>query len=206
MSSLNIFCFLTAIISVATAVRFDITNATCANLHGPHCGTYALRVVGTNDTFLGRSVFVGADVLTDDAEAAWSRYLGQESRFLADLTTVGTNQTKNFSPLLFTTNRKTCNPQSISAGMIPFANTVTSEITFSDWAYTGYNSSVPTALANQLFNSTDYGVQVATCYPGFTSILLSTPTVNVFNQDDVIPPSCSKITFEPVCPPDAGFV
>lgn len=206
MSSLNIFCFLAAIISVATAVRFDIINATCTTLHGPHCGTYALRVVGTNDTFLGRSVFVGADVLTDDAEVAWGRYLGQESRFLAELTTVSTNETANFSPFLFTTNHKTCNPQSIGAGMIPFANTVTSEISFSDWAFTADNSSVPTALANQLFNSTDFGVQVAACYPGFASVLLSTPTVNVFNQDDVIPPFCSSIQFEPVCPPTAGFV
>ncbi|QLG70270.1 hypothetical protein HG535_0A02080 [Zygotorulaspora mrakii] len=196
---------LAAVVSVAVAVRFDIKNATCTNLHGRHCGTYALRVVGTNDTFLGVSTFVGSEALSGGAEYSWDQYLNQKPGFLTRLTTVGTNETANFKPITMTTTRPNCNVQSIDTGMIAFANTVTNEISFNDWAYTAFNSSVPTALANQLMNSTSVGVQCAQCWPGFTSTLLSTPTVNIFSSDDILPPWCSEIEFEPVCPAEAGF-
>ena len=136
MSFLSIFTFFGVLISVAAAVRFDLTNVTCNDLHGPHCGTYVMKVVGQNGTFLGQSTFVGADTLTDSVGDAWARYLDQEPRFLSKLTTIGTNETKNFSPLIFTTNKKTCNPQSIGDAMVPFANTVNGEIEYNSWAYT----------------------------------------------------------------------
>ncbi|ONH70699.1 Protein VEL1 [Saccharomyces cerevisiae] len=175
MSFLNIFTFFSVLVSVATAVRFDLTNVTCNNLHGPHCGTYVMEVVGQNGTFLGQSTFAGADVLTESAGDAWARYLGQETRFLPKLTTIASNDTKNFSPLIFTTNIYTCNPQSIGDAMVPFANTVTGEIEYNSWADTADNASFITGLANQLFNSTQYGVQVASCYPNFASVILRAP-------------------------------
>ncbi|CAI6458134.1 ALI_HP2_G0013060.mRNA.1.CDS.1 [Saccharomyces cerevisiae] len=206
MSILSIFTFFSALISVVTAVRFDLTNVTCAGLHGPHCGTYVMEVVGQNGTFLGQSTFVGADVLTESAGDAWARYLGQETRFLPKLTTIGSNDAKNFSPLIFTTNIKTCNPQSIDDAMVPFANTITGEIEYNSWANTAVNTSFITGLANQLFNATDYGVQVASCYPNFASVILSTPTVNIFGEDDTLPNYCTAIQLKAVCPPEAGFV
>lgn len=199
------FVLFAALVSVVSAVRFDITNATCSNLHGLHCGTYALRVVGTNDTFLGVSTFVGADALAKGAEDSWGRYLDEETKFLAPLTTIGTNETANFKTMTFTTNKNTCNIQSISVGMTGWANTVTNEISFNDWAYTAYNVSTPTALANQLMNSTAVGVQCAQCFPGFVSTLLNTPTVNIFNADDVLPVWCEALEFEPVCPVTIGL-
>ncbi|ONH79443.1 Protein VEL1 [Saccharomyces cerevisiae] len=77
MSFLNIFTFFSVLVSVATAVRFDLTNVTCKGLHGPHCGTYVMEVVGQNGTFLGQSTFVGADVLTESSvmlgQDIWAR-------------------------------------------------------------------------------------------------------------------------------------
>ncbi|CAI4061283.1 hypothetical protein SKDZ_07G0090 [Saccharomyces kudriavzevii ZP591] len=206
MSILNIVTFFSALVSVAIAARFDLTDVTCADLHGPHCGTYVFEVVGQNGTFLGQSTFVGADALTESAGDAWARYLGQETRFLPKLTTIGTNETKNFSPLILTTNLKTCNPQSIGDAMVPFADTVSGEIEFNAWADTAPNGAFVYGLANQLFNSTDYGVQVASCYPNFASVILSTPTVNVFGKDDTLPNYCTSIQLKAVCPPEAGFV
>ncbi|CAI6496646.1 BFH_HP2_G0017350.mRNA.1.CDS.1 [Saccharomyces cerevisiae] len=205
MSFLSIFTFFSVLVSVATAVRFDLTNVTCKGLHGPHCGTYVMEVVGQNGTFLGQSTFVGADVLTESAGDAWARYLGQETRFLPKLTTIASNDTKNFSPLIFTTNIYTCNPQSIGDAMVPFANTVTGEIEYNSWADTADNASFITGLANQLFNSTQYGVQVASCYPNFASVILSTPTVNIFAANETLPDYCTAIQLKAVCPPDAGF-
>lgn len=206
MSLSSIVTFLSVLISITAAVRFDLTNVTCAGLHGPHCGTYVIEVVGENGTFLGQSSFVGADSLTETAGVAWARYLGQEIKFLPKLTTFATNETKNFSPLIFTTNTYTCNPQSIGDAMVPYANTVSNEIEFNSWADTGYNASTLVGLINQLLNSTDYGVQVASCYPGFASVLLNTPTVNIFGKDDALPNFCSPIKLKAVCPPEAGFV
>ncbi|CAI4052437.1 hypothetical protein SKDZ_15G5170 [Saccharomyces kudriavzevii ZP591] len=205
MSFLNIVTFFSVLVSVAIAARFDLTNVTCAGLHGPHCGTYVIEVVGQNGTFLGQSTFVGADALTESAGDAWARYLGQETRFLPKLTTIGSNETKNFSPLILTTNIKTCNPQSIGDAMVPFANTVSGEIEYNSWANTAVNSSSITGLVNQFLNATDYGVQVASCYPSFASVILSTPTVNIFGKDDTLPNYCSAIQFKAVCPPEAGF-
>ncbi|KAJ4136704.1 hypothetical protein NW754_016190 [Fusarium falciforme] len=141
-------------------------------------GTYVMEVVGQNGTFLGQSTFAGADVLTESAGDAWARYLGQETRFLPKLTTIASNDTKNFSPLIFTTNIYT---------------------------YTADNASFITGLANQLFNSTQYGVQVASCYPNFASVILSTPTVNIFAANETLPDYCTAIQLKAVCPPDAGF-
>lgn len=194
-----LFC-VTALISVAAAVRFDLTNVTCSDLHGVHCGTYALKVADVEGAFLGQKTFVGADVLSTGAEDAWGRFLKQETRFLPRLTTIGTNETKNFAPFYFTTNHQTCNPQSIEDSMIPFVNTRTNEIQFDAWAYTGFNVSVPTGLANQLFNASDYGVQIAQCYDGIASELMDTPTVNIFGSDEILPSFCTSIKFEPICP------
>lgn len=195
-----IWTFISLTFSVAAAVRFDLTNVTCTDLHGVHCGTYALKVADVDGAFLGQKTFVGADVLATGAEDAWGRFLSQETRFLPRLTTVGTNETKNFSPFYFTTNHETCNPQSIEDSMIPFVNTITNEIQFDAWAYTAMNVSVPTGLANQLFNATDYGVQIAQCYNGIASELLDAPTVNIFDKDEVLPSYCSPIKLEAVCP------
>lgn len=205
MSFFTVFAFASVLFSVAAAVRFDLTNVTCAGLHGPHCGSYALKVVGEENLILGLKTFVGADVLSESAEESWGRYFGKEQRFLPKLTTVGTNETKNFAPLLFTTNHQTCNPQALQQGMVAFANAVTNEIQFDDWSFTARNVSVPTGLANQLFNATDYGVQTAQCYNGIASELLDAPTVNIFDQDAELPSFCTKIQFEPVCPPSIGF-
>lgn len=200
MTFISIWALITAIVSVAAAVRFDLTNVTCQNLHGVHCGTYALKVVGEDDLYLGQKTFVGADVLSTGAENAWDRFLKQESRFLPRLTTLGTNETANFYPFFFTTNRETCNPQSIEDAMVPFVNTITNEIQYDAWAFTARNVSAVTGLANQLFNATDYGVQIAMCYNGITSELLDAPTVNIFGQDEQLPSYCDQIKLEPICP------
>lgn len=205
MSLIFFWTFVSAIVSIVAAVRLDLTNVTCAGLHGPHCGTYALRLVGDNTTFLGQKTFVGADVLSTGSEDAWGRFLGHEPRFMPRLTTIGTNETKNFAPLIFTTNHETCNPQSIEDSMVPYVSTVTNEIQFDAWAYTAPNTTTLSGLANQLFNATDYGVRIAQCYSGVYTTLMDAPTVSIFNQDDELPSYCSEIVFEPVCPPEAGY-
>lgn len=190
----------------ASAFRFDLKNVTCNGLHGPHCGTYLLKVKGQNNTFIGQSTFVGADVLSSGPEDSWGRYLKEEYKFLPRFTTFQElNATKNFRPLVGTTNHNTCNFQSIENAMVPYVNTVTNELSFDAWAYTSMNSTEVTGLVNQLLNATTYGVQVATCTPGFIADLLDSPTVNIFNVEDPLPPWCTPIEIEAVCPVSVDY-
>ncbi|SCW00874.1 LAFE_0C13916g1_1 [Lachancea fermentati] len=190
----------------AQAYRYDWSNITCKGLHGLHCGTYYLKVKDQNDTYIGQSYFVGADVLASEPSDAWARYLKEEYKFLPRLTTVQTiNATNNFVPLVGTTNQETCNFQSIENAMIPFVNTVTSELSFDAWNDNSWNSTRVTGLASQLLNASYYGVQVATCTPGFVSDLLDAPTVNIFNAEDTLPVWCTPIEIEPVCPVDVNL-
>ncbi|CAB94273.1 Protein VEL1 [Schizosaccharomyces pombe] len=192
-------------IGLATAIRFNLTDLECSRLRGPHCGTYLLKVVGTNATYVGEKSFIGLDALTESKGEFFQRMLEQEPRLIPRLFTIAENDTANFTPLTFTTYLKTCNPQSIENAMIPFVNTVTSEISFDAWAYTAQNSSRITGLSNQLMNSTLYNVQVATCTPGFSALLLDSPTINVFNNEEGMPSWCQPIELTPVCPLDEGF-
>lgn len=191
----------------ASAYRFGLDNVTCKGLHGVHCGTYLLKVKGQDNTFIGQTTFVGADVLSSGSEHSWGRYLKGEYRFLPRFTTVQElNTTKNFRPLVGTTNQRTCNFQSIESAMVPYINTVTKELSFDAWAFTSLNSTEVTGLANQLLNATTYGVQVATCNPGFITGLLKSPTVNIFNIEDPLPSWCTPIEIEPVCPITVDYI
>ncbi|SCU79293.1 LAME_0A08108g1_1 [Lachancea meyersii CBS 8951] len=187
--------------SSVAAFRFDWNNITCQGLHGPHCGTYLLKVKGQNDTYIGQSYVVGADVLANDASDAWRRLLHEEYRFLTRLTTVQTlNDTANFYPLVGVTDQKTCNFQSVDDAVVPYINAVTNELSYDSWASTSMNSTAVTGVASQLLNASTYGVQVAVCSPGFITDLLNSPTVNIFNVEDTLPPWCEAIEIEPVCP------
>ncbi|EEB05165.1 hypothetical protein SJAG_00161 [Schizosaccharomyces japonicus yFS275] len=193
------------VLNGVSALRFDLTNVTCSRLRGPRCGTYLLRVAGTNATFLGQKYLVGFEALTQPKEDFLKRYLENEPRLIPRLTTVAENQTDSFHPFFFTTNQASCNPQSIESDLIPFVNTVTNEIQYDSWAYTMLNASLINGLANQLMNASTYGVQVATCLPGFTNGYFDAPTVNIFNNDEEVPSWCTAIEFEAVCPLDVGF-
>ncbi|ODQ66182.1 hypothetical protein NADFUDRAFT_69441 [Nadsonia fulvescens var. elongata DSM 6958] len=108
-------------------------------------------------------------------------------------------------PLVVTTNKQTCHPQSIENVMIPYVNTVNDEVQFDSQAFTMQNSTIVVGLANQLLNATDYGVQVASCSPGFISGLLKSPTINIFNIEDDILSWCTPIKLETVCPLATGI-
>ncbi|SCU80709.1 LAMI_0B03466g1_1 [Lachancea mirantina] len=190
----------------AQAFRFGWSNITCKGLHGPHCGTYLLKVKNETNLYLGQSYFVPADVLAEGPSAAWGRFLSEEYRFLPRFTTIQPiNSTGNFQPLIGTTNSE-CNFQSIDNAVVPYVNKVTNELSYDAFAYTSLNSTAATGVASQLLNASMWGVQVASCSPGFITDLLNAPTVNIFNIEDELPFWCTPIELEPVCPPSAGIV
>ncbi|CUS23008.1 LAQU0S08e00100g1_1 [Lachancea quebecensis] len=207
MQSSIILLFITGLFSTSVAAfRFDWNNITCKGLHGPRCGTYLLKVKGQNDTYLGQSYFVGADALANDATDVWSRFLKEEYRLIPRLTTVQTlNDTGNFRPFVGTTDKSTCNFQSIENAVVPYINSVTNELSYDSWASLSMNTTAVTGVAPQLLNSSTYGVQVAICSPGFATDLFQSPTVNIFNTEDVLPPWCEAIEVEAVCPADVNY-
>ncbi|SCU80245.1 LAFA_0B08350g1_1 [Lachancea sp. 'fantastica'] len=202
-----VFLFLTGLLSTSVAAyRFNWNNITCKGLHGPHCGTYLLQVKGQNDTFIGQSYFVGADALANDATDAWGRFLSEEYRFIPRLTTVQTlNDTANFRPLVGSTDKETCNFVAVENAVVPYINTVTNELSYDSWSSLSMNSTAVTGIAPQLLQASTYGVQVAICSPGFITDLFQSPTVNIFNAEDTLPPWCQAIEVEAVCPNDVNY-
>ena len=193
--------FLGLVSTSVSAYRIDLKNVTCKNVHGLHCGTYLLKVKGQNDTFLGQNYYVRADALAHEPSDAWARFLREEYRFIPRLTTVqALNVTTNFRPLIGVTDYDNCNFHGSENTDVPYINAVTKELSFDSWARTSWNATAATGLALQLLNSTAYGVQVATCTPGFLPDLFHSPTVNIFNIDEELPFWCEPIEFEPVCP------
>ncbi|KAM3161345.1 Vel1p [Lachancea thermotolerans] len=203
----TLFLFVTGILSTSVAAfRYDWSNITCKGLHGPHCGTYLLKVKGQNDTYLGQSYFVGADALANDATDAWGRLLHEEYRLIPRLTTVQTlNDTGNFRPFVGTTDMSTCNFQSVENAVVPYINTVTNELSYDSWASISMNATAVTGVAPQLLKASTYGIQVAICSPGFITDLFQSPTVNLFNVEDTLPPWCEAIEIEAVCPADVNY-
>ncbi|SCU85978.1 LANO_0C06238g1_1 [Lachancea nothofagi CBS 11611] len=201
LSSLVSFVILGLFSAVINAYRFEWNNITCQGLHGPHCGIYLSKVKGQNDTYIGQSYFVGDDALSQGPADTWGRFLREEYKLLPRFTTVQTlNDTGNFVPFVGTTNIETCNFQSIENAMTPFVNTVTNELSFDAWADTSMNATAVKNLAPQLLKASTYAVQVATCTPGFMADLLESPTVNIFNNDEILPPWCQPVEIEAVCP------
>ncbi|CEP63346.1 uncharacterized protein LALA0_S08e00320g [Lachancea lanzarotensis] len=198
----TVFLFVTGLLATSVAAyRSDWTNITCQGLHGPHCGTYLLKVKDQNDTYIGQSYFVGADALASDATEAWGRFLGEEYRFIPRLTTVQTlNDTANFRPLVGTTDKETCNFVAIENAVVPYINTVTNELSYDSWTSVSMNATAAKGVAPQLLQASTYGIQVAICSPGFLTELFQSPTVNLFNVEDILPPWCEAIEIEAVCP------